>query len=401
MTLRRNLVDARQYINTPAEAKLVDDVEQRVNAYLAAHQERQEVERRGAPRQQAIEAPQPAFEAALDSAERLVALNIEQAGDSLSQATRWYWTAVVFSLAAGLLGLLGLGGALLGFERWVRRPLGSAAAAIARFGAGDRASRAAEVGPAEVRQIADTFNAMASTLTRQEQERMAFVGGVAHDLRGPVTAIQMAVGMLEPEGLCAARAARRSGRSSSPDRAPRAHDRRFPRRGADPRGHLDIDPAPIDLVAIVREVTDHYQTSSTGHEIVVSTPLQPVIVSGDAMRLGQVLNNLLSNSIKYSPEGGSITVTLAEDKGEAVVAVTDHGIGIQPAEHDQIFQPFQRTGASRDLVPGVGLGLSIAKRIVDTHGGRIEVTSTPGRGSTFRVRIPLSKAESLPEHRAG
>lgn len=392
LVLRRSLVDARQYINTPAEAKLVDDVEQRVKAYLDAHQENQEVESRSAPRRQATEALQPTFEAALASAERLVALNIEQAGDSLSQATRWYWTAVLFSLAAWLIVLVGVGGALLGFERWVRRPLGSAAAAIARFGAGDRASRAAEVGPAEVRQIADTFNAMASTLTRQEQERMAFVGGVAHDLRGPVTAIQMAIGMLEPDGPL-------RGQSSEAIRSLFLRQTaRLERMIGDfldavriHAGHLDIDPEPIELGAIVREAADHYQSSATGHEIVVSIPPRPVIVSGDAMRLGQVLSNLLSNSIKYSPQGGPITISLGEEEGEAIVAVTDHGIGIQPAEHDQIFQPFQRTGASRDLVPGVGLGLSIAKRIVESHGGRIEVTSTPGRGSTFRVRIPVSK----------
>ena len=91
-------------------------------------------------------------------------------------------------------------GALLGFDRWVRRPLAAAASAIARFAAGDRASRAAEIGPVEIREIAETINDMAATLTRQEHDRIAFIGGVAHDLRGPVSAIQMANAMLDPEG---------------------------------------------------------------------------------------------------------------------------------------------------------------------------------------------------------
>jgi signal transduction histidine kinase len=114
------------------------------------------------------------------------------------------------------------------------------------------------------------------------------------------------------------------------------------------------------------------------------------------MRLGQVLSNLLSNAVKYSPKAGPIKITLEAEDGYAVVAVADQGIGIQPGEHEQIFEPFRRTGASRDLVPGVGLGLSIARRIVEAHGGRIEITSKPGCGSTFRVYLPQSKAESAP-----
>jgi two-component system, OmpR family, sensor histidine kinase MtrB len=394
-TLRRNLVDARQYINTPDEGELVDEVEQRVNAYLAAHQE---IREQGVTGRRAIEAPRPAFEAALASTQRLIDLNVEQASEFLSQATRWYRIAILFSVAAGMMVVLGLGGALLGFGRWVQQPLAAVASAIARFGAGDRASRAAEVGPAEVRQIADTFNGMATILARQERERIAFIGGVAHDLRGPVTAIQMATGMLDPDGplrgvpseqtlaLLLRQTARLERMIGDFLDAVRIHG-----------GHLEMKAEPVDLVGLVHESAEQVRPTALGHQLVVSIPSYPVMVTGDAMRLGQVLNNLLSNSVKYSPEGGAITISLEESPGAAILTVTDQGIGIQPAERDQIFEPFRRTVASRDLVPGVGLGLSISKRIVEAHGGSIEVASVPGRGSTFRVRIPrIAPAKDQP-----
>jgi signal transduction histidine kinase len=161
-------------------------------------------------------------------------------------------------------------------------------------------------------------------------------------------------------------------------------------------GHLDMKSEPVNLGEIVRESVEQYRPIATDHELVASIPPGPVMIQGDAMRLGQVLNNLLSNAAKYSPKGGPIDITLTLEPGEAVLAVTDRGIGIQPGEHDQIFEPFRRTGASRDLTPGVGLGLSIAKRIVEAHGGRIALTSTPGRGSTFRVHLPTSPPADPP-----
>lgn len=376
--LRRDLADVRRYINTADEERLVDELGRRIDAYLAASANGQGLSERE-------------FLAALDSTERLIELNVEQASELLAQATTWYRVAIFVTLVAAIAVVLGLGGALGGFDRWVRRPLAAAASAIGRFGAGDRSSRAAEGGPAEVREIADTFNDMAATLARQEHDRIAFIGGVAHDLRDPVTAIQMANAMLDPKGPL----------HGAPSEQTRAillrQTARLERIVADfldavriHAGHLDIQSEPVNLGELVRESVEQYRSIATDHDLVVSIPPETVMVQGDAMRLGQVLNNLLSNAVKYSPRGGPIKVALAEEGGEVIVAVTDQGIGLQPEERNQIFEPFRRTGASRELVPGVGLGLSVSKRIVEAHGGRIEVVSTPGRGSTFRVHLPAS-----------
>ncbi len=392
--LRDDLADVRRYINTPAEARLVDELGVRVDAYLTAHREARD---RGVAGGSARDLLAPDFGATLALTERLVDLNVEQANALLSQETAWYRVAIVVTIIVAVVVGLGLGLALLGFDRWVRRPLAAAAAAIARFGAGDRASRAEEHGPVEVREIAETFNDMASTIVRQENDRIAFIGGVAHDLRGPVSAIQMATAMLDPNGPLQgaheeATRAILSRQTAQLERmvgdfldAVRIH-----------AGHLDIKLAPVNLGELLRESVEQYRPIAMDHELTASIPPGDVVVEGDAMRLAQVINNLLSNAVKYSPKAGPIKISLEGDRSEAVLAVADQGIGLQPGEHTQIFEPFRRTGASRELVPGVGLGLSIAKRIVEAHGGRITITSTPGRGSTFRVHLPRSTSASDP-----
>jgi signal transduction histidine kinase len=104
--------------------------------------------------------------------------------------------------------------------------------------------------------------------------------------------------------------------------------------------------------------------------------------------MSQVLNNLIGNALKYSPAGGRVRVGVSRDAGEAVINVSDEGIGIPPEEVARIFEPFRRVPGVADTIPGTGLGLSVARRIVEAHGGSIGVTSQPGVGSTFSVRLP-------------
>jgi signal transduction histidine kinase len=100
-----------------------------------------------------------------------------------------------------------------------------------------------------------------------------------------------------------------------------------------------------------------------------------------------VLDNLVGNAVKFSPVDGSVTVSLALHGDTVVISVSDEGPGIEPAEHEAVFEPFHRTAAA-ELVPGTGLGLSIARQIVERHGGTIGLRSEPGHGATFTVRLP-------------
>jgi signal transduction histidine kinase len=108
----------------------------------------------------------------------------------------------------------------------------------------------------------------------------------------------------------------------------------------------------------------------------------------------QVANNLVSNAIKYSPAGGRVEVSVEQQGREVVLRVRDYGIGIPLEEQRTVFEPFQRGNVSRDMIAGVGLGLATARRIVEAHGGRMVLASSPGEGSTFSVYLPADVTES-------
>jgi signal transduction histidine kinase len=118
-----------------------------------------------------------------------------------------------------------------------------------------------------------------------------------------------------------------------------------------------------------------------------------VRIAGDRDHLEQVLNNLIANAVKYTPDGGEITVRVGDEGGQAAISVRDTGIGIPPEELDAVFGLFYRSPDRRARdVGGMGLGLYISKEIVDRHGGRIWAESELGKGTTFQVRLPRSPA---------
>jgi signal transduction histidine kinase len=154
-------------------------------------------------------------------------------------------------------------------------------------------------------------------------------------------------------------------------------------------GRLELRLQVADARELVRGVAELFAATSPDHHVRVLVPDAGIPVRCDPVRVEQVITNLVSNAIKYSPAGGEIDLEAAVVGGRAMVRVTDHGIGLDPQERDRIFEPFHRARRAGDLAPGVGLGLSVVKRIVDAHRGAIEVESEPGRGSTFRVYVPL------------
>ena len=130
-----------------------------------------------------------------------------------------------------------------------------------------------------------------------------------------------------------------------------------------------------------------YRATTPSHEIDLIVDGDDAVVAADPTRLGQVLTNLISNGIKYSPDGGRIAVAVGVEGEKVAISVADRGIGIDPGDLQRIFEPFQRVGRARDQIPGTGLGLSVVRRIVQAHGGEIRVVSEPGLGSTFEVRL--------------
>ncbi len=154
-------------------------------------------------------------------------------------------------------------------------------------------------------------------------------------------------------------------------------------------GQLSIQRAPVDLAALARRVVERAEGAFTTHTLRHDGPDDPLPVEGDAVRLEQVLDNLLQNAAKYSPPGSTITVQVGQQREWARVAVRDEGVGIDPAALPYLFQRSYRAGdPSVRAVPGMGIGLYVVREIVAMHGGTVEVESAPGKGSTFTVWLP-------------
>jgi PAS domain S-box-containing protein len=156
---------------------------------------------------------------------------------------------------------------------------------------------------------------------------------------------------------------------------------------------IDLRRESTDLVALTRRTAAEQDRITERHAIQVESTVDELIGFWDGLRLERVLGNLLGNAIKYSPDGGEITVRLARegnvDAGVAVLSVEDRGVGIPAADQSHIFEPFRRAG-NVESIAGSGIGLAGARRIVELHGGAISVRSREGEGSTFTVRLPIS-----------
>jgi two-component system phosphate regulon sensor histidine kinase PhoR len=146
------------------------------------------------------------------------------------------------------------------------------------------------------------------------------------------------------------------------------------------------------MPGLLREIAHDLAPAAAARSIrVVVDAGSDVSVEADRRRLGQILRNLIDNAIKFCRESGAVRLYAGRENGEAYVTVVDEGPGIPRAEQEKIFQRFYQVDRSRSKTrPGTGLGLAIVKHLVQLHGGRVEVESEAGRGSTFRVRLPLA-----------
>jgi signal transduction histidine kinase len=159
------------------------------------------------------------------------------------------------------------------------------------------------------------------------------------------------------------------------------------------QGRLDLKTERFDLAVLAADVLDRFARAGerTDRHVLRFEGLQPVLGKWDRPRIDQVLTNLISNAIKYSPEGGEVVVSVNRREDTAEITVRDQGIGIGSSEMEHLFRPFARSAGAR-IVEGTGLGLYITSQIVERHGGTIAVESEPGAGSTFTVRLPLNSA---------
>jgi signal transduction histidine kinase len=154
----------------------------------------------------------------------------------------------------------------------------------------------------------------------------------------------------------------------------------------------------VDLSAIAAESVETARPLAEEKDVTLTLATGPLaLIAGDRARIAQLLDNLISNGIKFTPSGGRVDVRVRGQRGNAVIEVRDTGMGIPAEEQQHLFERFFRTSrATEQAIPGTGLGLAISKAIVHGHGGRITLTSDEGAGTTFRISIPIGQTQAEP-----
>ena len=289
----------------------------------------------------------------------------------------------------------GIGAAALGtllvwlLSRHTLAPLQSLGAAARRLGRGDLSQRAETEGPSEIRQLAHSFNVMAEGLEEAERHRRNLTADIAHELRTPLSNIQ---GYLEAikDGLV----------QPTPETIDTIHGQalHLSRLVEDLRLLAQVEAGALTLQLSLTRMEELLQSSveavrprAEAKGVNVTLELDPSLpdMELDATRVAQVIGNLLENAITHTPEGGRVAVTARADDGGVEIAVADTGPGIPPEELPRLFDRFYRADPSRARATGgSGLGLTIARRLIEAHGGTIEAHSVLGQGSRFTIHLP-------------
>ena len=310
------------------------------------------------------------------------------------------------AIELGVAGLTGSTILILLFAiylaRGIARPVTEAAEGASQVAGGDLSIRLNQKGPGEVGELTRSFNEMAERLEEthdeleeqnaqlRESERLKsdLVNTVSHELRTPLSGVMGFTKLLLTRefdaetrrhylGIVDAQARRLSDLLDDFLDVRRIEEGRFERARE-----------LVDMATLLREEAQLYSLQSAKHQVEVEIESAPLPVMGNPDRLRQVIGNLISNAIKYSPQGGVVEVSADRGNGSVRVEVHDEGMGIPLSQQPQIFTKFFRGDAPASGITGTGLGLAVSRDIVESHGGRIGFTSAEGEGTTFFVELP-------------
>ena len=246
--------------------------------------------------------------------------------------------------------------------------------------------------PPEGRDVVDRLNARLDALASAEKQQNQFIADVSHELRTPLTVLRGSLEVALEEDRPAEEYREAIGNALLEIRhlTRISQNLLFLTRGES--GRVTLSFANLDLGRFAAETVRELAplAADRGITLTVSEPGSPIFVFADAGRLQQVLHNLLENSMRYTEPGGRIEVRVAAAPGEALLSVSDTGLGIPDSDLPYVFERFFRSKSSRHVYPGgSGLGLSIVRWIVEAHKGRVTVESAVGKGSTFTVHLPV------------
>jgi signal transduction histidine kinase len=288
-------------------------------------------------------------------------------------------------IAGGVAALVALLIALLLAET-LSRPLRRIRAGAEQLERGDLDTRVEPAGAPELRSTARALNRLAETLEHAEELRKAGVADLAHELRTPVNGLLARIEAAQDDVL--PQAENLAAMHDETVRLTRLLDDLARLADAEQPGLL-LAKQPLDLAEVAAGAATSFAPQFAEAEIAFTVQAEPVWISGDSGRLEQIVDNLLSNALRYTEPGGEVTLSVGQADGEAVLDVVDTGIGIAPDDLRHIFTRFWRGDRSRSRATGgTGIGLAIVWELIRAHDGRIDVDSTPGRGSRFHVTLP-------------
>lgn len=288
-------------------------------------------------------------------------------------------------IGGGLAAVLALGAALL-VARRLTAPLRTLTGAAQALEAGEPHARAGIAdAPGEIGELSRAFDRLAQTLADQADARQALLAEIAHELRTPLAILRgnceaMVDGVEQP----------------TPERLSSLHDEVLRLEGlvadletlsASEAASLRLELEPIDLAEVARDALTLLDGRAAAADVRLSSELTAAVVLGDHARLTQIVENLLSNALKFTPPGGTITVAVSRAGDRAVIEVSDTGRGIPPRELPHVFERHWRGTAAADT-SGRGIGLAVVDELVRAHHGTVSVASEVGSGSRFTVTFP-------------
>ena len=303
-------------------------------------------------------------------------------GDSAAERVRdALWRTVVTGTALG--AALAVAVAVFVATR-LTRPLDALTDAAARLADGDRAARAGPGGPGELGVLAATFDGMAERLESEDRLRRQLVADVAHELRTPLTILQGETEALL-DGVAVPDAAAVTSLHDEVTRLVRLVADLETLAAAD-AARLSLRHEPVDLADVAARAIATVRPAAADAGLTVEAGLGPAPVAGDPDRLHQIVLNLLSNALKFTPSGGSVSVTTAADDAGGRLVVADTGPGLD-GEGDKVFDRFWQ-GRAGKAAGGSGIGLAVAQELAVAHRGTLTAADAPGGGARFTLRLP-------------
>jgi signal transduction histidine kinase len=236
----------------------------------------------------------------------------------------------------------------------------------------------------------------------KEEEWLRFIDTLSHELKTPLTTIIAAAGLLAEELEATGDESHQKLIQTIIHNANNIETRLaelmdIVKSGS---GRLQLQIEPVDMKSLLQGIGWQISPLIQGKEqkLNMDLPDSLPIIHGDGQRLEQVLLNLMTNATKFTPKGGNITLRTRRQVTGLVIEVHDNGVGISKEEQTSLFKPYSRLNADRQRHPGLGLGLALAKQVVELHGGEIWVESEPGKGSVFSFSLPLDAKKQETEY---